>query len=144
MQLRQSVKMVKLGYILCAVAAPGIALYWWLAKADDWVLGLLLVPALLAVFVGIRHIKRRMTCITVEGDRLRFESGLFSKSTRTVELAKLQDVRVDQSLSQRVIGVGDISMETAGGSSRIVMASIDRPREAANHILDLARGAPKD
>ena len=143
MQLRQSLKMIKLGYILCAVAELAAIGYWAALKPDfpAWVP--MLIPVLLAAFVAIRHLKRRMTSITIEGDRLRFESGLFAKSTRTVELAKLQDVRVDQSVGQRLIGVGDISMETAGGSSRIVMASIDRPRESADKILDLARGSAK-
>jgi hypothetical protein len=38
-----------------------------------------------------------------------------------------------------MMNVGDLSLETAGESSRIVMASIDRPKEAAEHILELSR-----
>ena len=40
---------------------------------------------------------------------------------------------------RRMIGVGDLSFETAGESSRIVMRSIDRPQLAADHILELAK-----
>ncbi len=56
-----------------------------------------------------------------------------------MELSKVQDVRFDQTLGQRIIGTGDLSVETAGETSRIVMASIDRPREVAEHILELSR-----
>jgi len=52
----------------------------------------------------------------------------------------VQDVRVDQTLGQRMLNVGDLSLETAGEASRIVIRSIDRPQEAAHHILDLSRG----
>jgi uncharacterized membrane protein YdbT with pleckstrin-like domain len=97
----------------------------------------------LMIFVAVRHIQRRLTKITILGDRLRYEAGLFSKTTRTVELVKIQDVRVDQTLSQRLLNIGDISLETAGGSSRLVMQVIDRPQEAADHILELARSAGK-
>jgi hypothetical protein len=38
-----------------------------------------------------------------------------------------------------MVGIGNLSFETAGGSSRIVMPSIDRPQLAADHILELAR-----
>ena len=38
-----------------------------------------------------------------------------------------------------MIDVGDLSLETAGESSRIVMRSIDRPHAAADRILELAR-----
>ncbi len=56
-----------------------------------------------------------------------------------MELAKVQDVRVDQTLGQRMLNIGDLSLETAGETSRIVMQSIDRPQEAADHILELSR-----
>ena len=39
----------------------------------------------------------------------------------------------------RFLKIGDLSLETAGGTSRIVMLSIDRPQEAADHILKLTR-----
>jgi hypothetical protein len=38
-----------------------------------------------------------------------------------------------------MIGTGDLSLETAGETSRIVMPSIDRPKEVAEHILELSR-----
>jgi uncharacterized membrane protein YdbT with pleckstrin-like domain len=87
----------------------------------------------------IRHIRRRTTKLAVVGERIRYEAGLFSKTTRIIELTKVQDVRVDQTLSQRMVNVGNLSLETAGESSRIVMTSIDGPKEAAEQILELAR-----
>ena len=145
MLLRQSIKAILLGYILCLAAEVAIAAYW-IAAAPQLPIPVwapMLIPVVLAVFVGIRHIRRRMTTISIAGDKLRYESGLFSKTTRTVELVKVQDVRVDQTLGQRIFGVGDISLETAGGSSRIVMTSLDGPQAAADHILALAQAASK-
>lgn len=141
MQVRPSVKKIVFGYLLCLLAGVAIAVYWYAAAPSIPVWAALVIPAVAALFVAIRHIERRMTRIIVSADRLRYESGLFSKTTRTIELDKVQDVRVDQSLSQRIMNMGNISLETAGGSSRIVMDSIDRPQEAANHILDMARAA---
>lgn len=142
MQLRQSLKVVLLGYVVCLTAEVAL-LVWWLAAKPEYLIYTLVIPPILTLFVAIRHIQRRVTKITILGDRLRYESGLFSKTTRTVELAKVQDVRVDQTLGQRMLGVGNISLETAGGSSRMTMLSIDRPQQAADHILELARNAGK-
>ena len=63
------------------------------------------------------------------------------KDALCVTLAKSPDevVRFDQTFGQRMIGTGDLSLETAGETSRIVMPSIDRPREVAEHILELSR-----
>src|SRR5947209_6840142 len=136
MELRPSLKFVKLAYIFCAIlaAAMGVALVTLqdLPPGSAWTL---LLPAALAAFAIIRHFKLRLVKLTVLDDRIRYESGLFSKSTRTVELVKVQDVRVDQSFWQRMFGIGDISLETAGGSSRMEIDQVDRPQAAADHIL---------
>jgi membrane protein YdbS with pleckstrin-like domain len=141
MQLRPSLKFIKAGYVVCLLMAVAIAVYW-LTNADHpnypiW--APLAVPAFLALILVVRHIQRSFIKLLILGDRLRYEAGMLSKSTRTIELAKVQDVRVDQTLSQRISGIGDLSLETAGGSSRIVMHSIDNPQQAADHILGLAR-----
>lgn len=100
-----------------AVAVVGISL-------------LLLIP---------RVIRLKSTQISIGEGRLHYESGVLSKTSRTMELTKVQDVRVDQTIGQRMLGMGDLTLETAGESSRITMAGIDKPREAADYILQLAR-----
>ena len=141
MKVRQSLKGVKIAYALVDILAGAIAAYW-LGASDPpevpvW--APLLAPAVLLILTAIRHLQRRTTSLDVQGDRLRYEAGLFSKTSRIMELAKVQDVRYDQTLGQRMINTGDLSLETAGETSRIVMASIDRPKDVAEHILELSR-----
>jgi membrane protein YdbS with pleckstrin-like domain len=147
MQIRPSVKFIMLGYALCVLAeiAAGVVVYGVEkpANPEDYMLAISVVILILAFFLAVRHIQRRVTKITILTDRLRYESGMFSKTTRTVELAKVQDVRVDQTLGQRIMNMGNISLETAGSSSRLVMNSIDSPQVAADHILELAHKAGK-
>ena len=141
MQVRQSLKGVKIAYALVILLAAAIAVYW-LGASDPPQVPLwapMLAPAALLLLAAIRHLRRRTTCLDVQGDRLRYESGLFSKTSRIMELAKLQDVRFDQTVGQRIINTGDLSLETAGESSRIVMPSIDRPKEIAERLLELSR-----
>jgi membrane protein YdbS with pleckstrin-like domain len=145
MQIRQSVKLVKLSYVVCLILAAGIGVYWYVEPMyRDYAKWAFILPALILLFTVIRHIQRRLVKLTVLDDRLRYEAGMVSKSTRTIELLKIQDVRVDQSLGQRMIGTGDLSMETAGGGSRITIESIDRPQEVADRILELAKGQRGD
>jgi uncharacterized membrane protein YdbT with pleckstrin-like domain len=59
-----------------------------------------------------------------------------SKSMRLIQLPKVQDVRVLQSFGQRLFGVGDISIETAGENSRLVVENLDQPRQLAEQITD--------
>jgi uncharacterized membrane protein YdbT with pleckstrin-like domain len=94
------------------------------------------VLALLLIWPISRHIARRFTKMTIIGDKLRYEVGMLSKSTRTIQLSKVQDVTVRQHLGQRMAGVGSLSIETAGESSRLTFPSIDSPQSMAEHIID--------
>ena len=73
------------------------------------------------------------------GDRLRYETGMTSKSTRTIQLSKVQDVRVDQSMAQRMFNIGNISIETAGEASRLTIENVDDPQALADEILNRAQ-----
>jgi membrane protein YdbS with pleckstrin-like domain len=143
MQLRPSLKFVHLGYLFCVLLAIAIGVWLAAGKDDqqvrDWGKWAFLLPAILAFFTLIRHIRNRMVRITVSEDRVREEVGFLSKSTRTIELDKIQEVNVRRTVWQRLWGVGDLSMETAGRSSELAIHSIDRPQEAADRILEAAR-----
>ena len=142
MQLRASTKLIQFGYYISLLVAVAMAVYLLaIGNRDNRMWAMLALPALLALFTLVRHLQRRLIRLTIADGRLRYEAGLLSKTTRTMELAKVQDVRVDQTLGQRLLNVGDLSLETAGETSRIVMRSIDRPQEAADHILTLSRSS---
>jgi uncharacterized membrane protein YdbT with pleckstrin-like domain len=139
-------KFVKLSYVVCLLLAVALGVYILAdptppdsKKIDPRLWGF--VPLVIWLFFTFwHHMQKRLVKITILGDRLRYEGGLFSKSTRTIEIEKVQDVRVDQSFSQRMFNIGNLSLETAGGTSRLEMYSIDNPQSVADHILSLARG----
>jgi uncharacterized membrane protein YdbT with pleckstrin-like domain len=140
MQIRASTKFIKLGYILCLLVAIAIAVVMkTMTPVDDRLWWLEIVPAFLMILLIMRHLKRLLVKLEITNDHVRYESGLFSKMTRTEDVTKLQDVQVHQTLGQRMMGIGDLSFETAGASSPIVMHSIDKPQVAADYILQMAK-----
>ena len=135
--IRPSMKFIKAGYfvaILLILVAVGIH-YKYLAP-DGRAPWLPAVSALLLILPIKHHIQRQTVKLTLSGDKLRYEVGLMSKSTRIIQLPKVQDVRVVQSFGQRIFGVGDISIETAGEHSSLVVENLDRPRQLAEQITD--------
>jgi uncharacterized membrane protein YdbT with pleckstrin-like domain len=106
----------------------------YLNDQPPWLPG---VAALLLLVPITRHARRQFTKIIVEKDKLRYETGLLSKSTRTIQLSKVQDIRVDQRLLQRLLETGDLSIETAGETSRLTIADIDSPQEVADSLMEL-------
>jgi uncharacterized membrane protein YdbT with pleckstrin-like domain len=142
--IRPSMKFIKAGYVcaLLVVCAAIVIHYKYLA--DQYPRPYLPIASLLVLLWPIRrHLRRQTIKLTIAGDKLRYETGLFTKSMRIIQLPKVQDVRVLQSFSQRMFGVGDISIETAGENSRLVVDNLDRPRELAEQITDAsAHSAP--
>jgi len=129
-----TLKFVHAGY-LCAllliVAGFILEREFW----DDGPWWAPLVLCVLLLWAATRHMKRLAMKLTVSSDKLRFETGILSKSTRTIQLGKVQDVRVDQSLKQRIVSVGTLAIETAGEASRLVIHDIDAPQVLADEIM---------
>jgi uncharacterized membrane protein YdbT with pleckstrin-like domain len=96
---------------------------------------LMIVPLLILLWPASRALRRKFSRTVITGDRLRYETGVTSKSTRNIQLSKVQDVRVDQRLMQRLWNVGDISIETAGETSRLTIPNVDDPQSLADEIM---------
>ena len=134
-------------FILVRTVAAGILflvieIAWYSQWRDTEMLHFLPIIAPL-VFLSpvLRAMRRQFTKTVIVGDRLRYETGAFAKSTRTIQLSKLQDVRVDQSMMQRIFGVGNLSIETAGEASRLTIFDVDGPQALADEILNRAHNA---
>lgn len=97
---------------------------------------IMLAPAVLLLWPAGIALERQFTKAVIAGDRLRYETGMTSKSTRTIQLSKVQDVRVDQGMWQRIFNIGDISIETAGETSRLSIPNVDNAQALADEILN--------
>jgi uncharacterized membrane protein YdbT with pleckstrin-like domain len=98
-----------------------------------------IVPTIVLLIAVARNIKRRFTTMTIGNGKIRYETGFLSKATRTMDLVRIQDVTVDQTAIQRLLGIGTISIETAGETSRISMRNVDNPHGVADFVLESAR-----
>lgn len=143
--IRPSMKLIKTGYVcaLLVVCAAVFVHYKYLVHQypQQRYPYLPLVSLLILLWPIKRHLRRQTVKLTIAGDKLRYETGLASKSTRIIQLPKVQDVRVIQSLTQRLLNVGDVSIETAGENSRLVVENLDGPQQLAEQLTD-ASGHP--
>ena len=134
--IRPTTKFLKAGAILAAIVFLGLEIAYlalWTKDVGSWVM---IVPPLILLWPAARWMRRQTTKATITGDRLRYEAGLAAKSTRTIQLSKIQDVRVEQRVSQRMFGVGDLSIETAGEASRLTIHNVDDPQSLADEIMN--------
>jgi uncharacterized membrane protein YdbT with pleckstrin-like domain len=150
MIIRPTMKFIYVGYtiVFVIVVASVIAMMrmpwpsWIPSSWQPWIPWL---PVLLLLWPLERHLRNRLTKMTIMDDRLRYERGLLGRTTRTILISRVQDVTVHQRVGQRIFGTGDLSIETAGAASRETISQIDRPQEIADHINELSqRGRSKD
>ncbi len=140
--VKPTAKFLKAGTILAAIVFLALEILYLAEWQDDVGPWVMILPPLILLWPLARWMRRNFAKATVTGDRLRYETGFTSKSTRTIQLNKVQDVRVDQRMTQRMFGVGDISIETAGEASRLVLHNIDQPQALADEILNRAQHGP--
>ena len=135
--IRPSLKFIKAGYVCAFLVVCAAVIVHYKFISDQHPTPILPIASLLILLWPIkRHFQRQTITLTISGDKLRYETGLFSKSMRLIQLPKVQDVRVLQSFGQRVFNVGDISIETAGENSRLVVENLDKPKQLAEQITD--------
>ncbi len=143
MTVRPTLKWVRFAYtiwFLIAFALVLVANNYWHGKNLEWValgVGLLWLAWPLRL-----QIRRRMTKLILQEDKLRLEFGLLSKTTHTLQLSKIQDITVRQTLLQRILRLGDLALETAGDSGALLIRDFDQPQVLADQIMDLAREQP--
>jgi len=127
-------KTVWVSYAL-ALIVVGIGIWAYSAFANDQYPWLIAVP-LVFLLIPIRmHVKRRLISMRLHDNHLTLESGFFSRTRRTVDMAKIQDVTVRQTLGQRMLGVGDLMLESAGESGAMGIRNMDSPRALADSII---------
>ena len=140
--IQPTAKFIKAGFILAVLIVLAIEIAYlalWTASVPVWVMA---IPLLVLIWPAVRALRRRLTKTTITGDRLRYETGVASKSTRNIQLSKIQDVRVDQRFMQRIFGVGDLSIETAGETSRLTIHNVDDPQGLADEIMNRVQKGP--
>lgn len=139
--IRPSMKTVWIAYVISIIViiAAAWAYFQYLSDKPRW---LLVIPLIILVPPIKAHLKRRLLSLRFQDDHLTLETGFLSRTRRTVDTAKIQDVTVRQTFGQRLLGVGDLMLESAGESGRMAIHNLDRPREIADAIINSAKRAP--
>ena len=135
--IRPTLIFVKLGYVAAVIGAilltvllaliPGIEVPWYVSL--PLALSLLLIPA-------YYHLRRNMVRYTLTDSKIEIDYGLIARTTRNIPLSKIQDVTVSASISQRLLGFGDVIVDNAseeGGTT--ILKNINKPRHYADLLL---------
>lgn len=96
----------------------------------------LIIAAACFIYPINQHVQLRRVVYTLTPVKIEIESGIFSQNIRNIPLRQVQDVTVNQTFRERLIGVGDVVIDSAAIEGKIVMSDINDPRKYADLILD--------
>jgi uncharacterized membrane protein YdbT with pleckstrin-like domain len=127
---------------------------WVILAAELSAVALILVQAPLT-FLAVR-LNYRMRWYMVTDRSLRIREGVWSLREMTMTFANIQQLTIDQNIVQRLLGIADLKVRTAGGGSAAGEAGghdsgsaamhvawirgVDRAHEIRSIILDRLRG----
>lgn len=118
--------------LLTVAVVVGVGAAWVVMPAGDLqqparlAVGLLGLAVLLVTVAG-RVLRWATTHFVLTTDRLIFRSGVVAKFGREIPLERINDVTFSQSLFERLVGVGDLLLESAGEQGQSRFSNIRDP-----------------
>jgi uncharacterized membrane protein YdbT with pleckstrin-like domain len=140
-----------LGYYLKGLAAvAAVAAVAALASliAEDgvkagWVVTAGLVAFGLVLVAG--YLKRIATTYTITNRRLHIKRGIVARRTQEARLDRVQNVNTDQSALERILRVGTVDFDTAGGDdNEFKFDGVADPSEVVQAVDSAQRDAAAD
>jgi uncharacterized membrane protein YdbT with pleckstrin-like domain len=127
-------------FLVAPVAAVVVALVATVVAASvdgvpSWVVYVLAGLLLLAVvWLLARYARWATTSLVLTNHRLVHRTGILAKSGREIPLDHINDISYNQRVFERLIGAGDVVIESAGQSSKEVFQDLPHPGRIQNEI----------
>lgn len=98
------------------------------------VYGGIVLVVVAAVWMLVRYLRWTTNNFVVTTDRLVYRSGVLAKHGREIPLDRLNDISFHQSIFERMIGAGDLMIESAGEHGQQTFGDIPHPNKVQNEI----------
>ncbi|MBV9465990.1 MAG: PH domain-containing protein [Solirubrobacterales bacterium] len=104
-----------------------------------WVIAVVLVVFL--IVLGAGQVRRLQTTYTVTNQRLTIDTGILSRELHETRLERVQNVNSRQSLLDRLLRIGTVDFDTAGGAEYdFTFRGIAEPHQLVRTVDRALRG----
>jgi uncharacterized membrane protein YdbT with pleckstrin-like domain len=105
----------------------------WLA--DSWPLAVVIAAIIAGVTLIVGYLRRVSTKYLITTQRLRISRGIVRRSVQETRLDRVQNVNYEQSVLDRVFGVGNVDFDTAGtDDSEFRFEWVNRPEKVVKAV----------
>jgi uncharacterized membrane protein YdbT with pleckstrin-like domain len=109
----------------------------------EWGLSVAIAAALVVLTLVIGYLRRVSTKYLITNQRLRISRGIVRRHVQETRLERVQNVNYQQSVLDRMLGVGTVDFDTAGtDDSEFRFEWVDGPEKvvrAVDHAIEEAR-----
>jgi membrane protein YdbS with pleckstrin-like domain len=129
---------VKLGYLGAALGAVLLVALCALLGVGYFIsiplgFALFLIPAYF-------HLRQKMVRYTLTDSKIEIDEGFIMQNSRNVPLRSIQDVSVSSTITQRMLGFGDVVIDNASeDGGKIVLKNVNAPKKYADVLLKQMR-----
>jgi uncharacterized membrane protein YdbT with pleckstrin-like domain len=92
------------------------------------------VTLLWAGWLGIEYLKWNFTHFVITSDRVLFRTGVLSKRGVEIPLERVSNINFRQSIFERMIGVGDLEIESAGRDGQSTFDNVRQPEAVQQEL----------
>lgn len=90
------------------------------------------------VFAGVKLLRWKFTEFVLTNERIIARSGVVAKISKEIPLERVNDITVTQSVLDRLVGAGDIALESGGEFGQAKFDDIRHPVEVQKSIYEAA------
>ena len=116
------------------VGGAGTAAVAILNLADEFWLAGLALCGLLLLWLLVRLAKWMTTQFVVTTDRLIAREGVLAKKGKEIPLERINDITFSQTIRERMLGSGDLMIQSGGEFGQQHFSNIKRPAKVQNEI----------
>jgi uncharacterized membrane protein YdbT with pleckstrin-like domain len=129
---------VKIGYVLAALGVLLMVALLATFEVGFWISLLVALP--LFLIPAYYHLKQKMVRYTLTDAKVEIDEGFIFQNSRNVPLRSIQDVSVSSTITQRMLGFGNLVIDNASeNGGKIILKNINTPKKYADELLKQMR-----
>jgi uncharacterized membrane protein YdbT with pleckstrin-like domain len=88
------------------------------------------IVAVFVYLIAVVTYRRYSWAYKIDNETIESREGIIARKVKSIRIQDLRNINVNQSLVERIMGVGDVEFSSAGGSGiEVVFRGVDKPLE---------------
>jgi uncharacterized membrane protein YdbT with pleckstrin-like domain len=120
--------------VIGAIVAAVLIAVKWDNEPSGVTLALVVGVLVAAAWLAVRYLKWVTTNFVITTDRVIFRHGVLAKAGIEIPLERINNVNFSQSVFERILGAGDLTIESAGKDGQSRFTDVRRPETVQNML----------